>query len=172
MRRRPKPDSIVVQRAEEAPCAALAAAASRERDRQSHRAIDADRWFPHRVGTDARTAQARGERGQRLLQLSARQRGAEAMMRAMAKCNVWHLTIVSGGDVLGLREGGLIVVGAPDGEKYLRTRFQPLAVAFDRLGDAATHSGRRGAIAPHFFDDIGHVEVGRRPPIPKPTTLT
>src|SRR5438552_102530 len=71
---------------------------------------------------------------------------AEAMMRTMAERQVRILFDVSGVDRRGMWIGGGVVVGAPDREEERCARLQPLAVAFDRLGNAPAYAADGGPV--------------------------
>src|SRR5579872_2169802 len=85
-----------------------------EVERQAHRAVQADRGAPLRVRADAWTLEARRQRRERLLQLGASQRGAQAVVRSVAEREVGSALALRGVDRLGVREGPLVLVRAPE----------------------------------------------------------
>src|SRR5215469_17349000 len=98
-------------------CAFDVARANGERDRQALRSVDAERRSPGGALADGRAADAGREGGQRLLKLRARQRGAQAVVRAVPERQVRRLGALRRIELLRIRVHPLVVVGAPGREE-------------------------------------------------------
>src|SRR6185369_1735426 len=101
------------------------------------------RRLPDGVGADGRTANACRQRCQRLLQLGAGERGAEAVMGSMAEGEVWNLRILNWRDLVCLGESAVVAVGAPQREQQRGAGLEGVSVAFDRGGDGTSDAGDR-----------------------------
>src|SRR5262245_25511319 len=91
--------------------------AHRERHRKTFRAVDARRRLPGASRAERRADDPGSERGERLLQLGARERRSEAEVRSVAEGEMWQLVVGDGIEGSGARIGMLVVVGAPGREE-------------------------------------------------------
>ena len=126
--------------------------ARREADRQRVGSRDPERRLPHHVARDRRTPEARRERQQRLLQLGARQRRAEAVVGTVPERRVRCPRVGDRIEGLARRKRGLVVVRAPQRQDDDVSGAEADVAMHDVLRRDARDRPHRTAQAEHLLD--------------------